>query len=58
MKYMEKQDIKWKIERLEHLLSSKLAEYQIFGKTGEDIEADNKIKQQIQTLKVELDQLS
>lgn len=51
-------DIKWKIERLEKLLESKKAEYQIFGKTPEDTVTDLKIKQEIDNLKEELDKLN
>ena len=45
----------FEIERLKNLLKERMEEYQVFGKTSEDIEQDNKIIKKIKELK-ELDE--
>lgn len=55
---MEITDIKWEISRLEKLLDEKRVEYEIFGKTNEDMEADNEIRAKIAELKEKLELLT
>lgn len=54
---LDERNIIWEIERLESLLNSRVEEYKIFGKTGEDTEYDKKLKQKIHNLKVQLKEM-